>query len=329
MTLASVPFSSYTSSKSNYVDVAISFLARDEPLALDLRDRLRETLDVFVYSKEQEQLAGTDGLETLRDAFRTQARLVVVLYREPWGQTPWTRVEQTAVTDRALADGWDCLLFVTLDRTSALPPWLPNTRIRFSFPDYGIDEATGAIKARVEQLGGALHPTDAVARARIAADRLTRRSEIEERLRSEGFRAIEVEAETLLRELARLLEAISAQAPALAVRFNTDDFTCAMTTPHAGARIHVYTTNPIRESRVVERAHIGAIFLLNEHGSYDIEPYEHEHVEYFFDFRPGVGWCWADGDREFGSPKLADHIVSRFIALAEGTARGDIRHPNE
>lgn len=311
------------------MDVAISFLARDEPLALDLRDRLRETLDVFVYSKEQEQLAGTDGLETLREAFRTQARLVVVLYREPWGHTPWTRVEQTAITDRALADGWDFLLFVTVDRTSALPPWLPNTRIRFSFPDYGIDEATGAIKARVEQLGGVLHPTDAVARARIAADRLARRNQIEETLRSEGFRAIEVETATLLSELARLLDAIRARAPALAVRFNTDNSMCAMTTPRAGARVRVFTTNPIRESRVVERAYIGTIFLLNEHGTYDIEPHEQERVEYFFDLRPGIGWCWADGDRAVSSPQLADHIVSRFIALAEGTARGEIRHPDE
>src|SRR5437870_13892972 len=37
--------------------------------------------------------AGTHGLESMREPFLT-ARIVVVLYREPWGNTNWTRVEQ-------------------------------------------------------------------------------------------------------------------------------------------------------------------------------------------------------------------------------------------
>ena len=47
-------------------DVAISFLSKDEPTAAALRDRLSECLSVFFYPRNQEQLAGTDGLETMR-----------------------------------------------------------------------------------------------------------------------------------------------------------------------------------------------------------------------------------------------------------------------
>jgi hypothetical protein len=43
-------------------DVAISFLSQDEPLAQSLYEELSKNLLVFVYSKKQEQLAGTDGL---------------------------------------------------------------------------------------------------------------------------------------------------------------------------------------------------------------------------------------------------------------------------
>src|SRR4051794_39241639 len=103
-------------------DIAISFLHRDESLALQLFNRLAETFHVFVYSKRQESLAGTDGLETFRRTFRSDSRLVVVLYRDGWGKTPWTRVEEQAIQDRFLKEGWNWLLFATLDANSTLPP---------------------------------------------------------------------------------------------------------------------------------------------------------------------------------------------------------------
>src|SRR5271155_3703298 len=81
-------------------EVAISFLSQDEPLALKLHEQLSESLPVFVYSKKQEELAGTDGLESFRHAFLSQSRLVVVLYRHGWGKTKWTAVEELAIKDR-------------------------------------------------------------------------------------------------------------------------------------------------------------------------------------------------------------------------------------
>lgn len=81
-------------------DVAISFLSRDEPTAAALNDALVKGLGVFFFPRKQEELAGTDGLESMRQPFLVDSRVVVVLYREPWGETPWTRVEQTAITDR-------------------------------------------------------------------------------------------------------------------------------------------------------------------------------------------------------------------------------------
>src|SRR5208282_6190202 len=113
--------------KSLLYDVAISFLSRDEPLAVKLHDQLSENLSVFVYSKRQEEVAGTDGLESFRQAFLSQSRLVVVLYRNGWGQTRWTEVEELAIKERAFKGGWKSLLFVTLQSEDALPAWLPET----------------------------------------------------------------------------------------------------------------------------------------------------------------------------------------------------------
>ena len=95
-----------------------------------------------------------------------EARLVVVLFRPPWGETNWTRVEQTAITDRCLKRGWDSLLFVVLDRTKPLPKWLPEGRIRFNFEDYGMEQAVGAVKLRTQELGGVLEKPSPVAIAK-------------------------------------------------------------------------------------------------------------------------------------------------------------------
>ena len=66
-------------------DIAFSFLAEDEPLAQELSDALQDRLEVFIYSKKQEELAGTDGEETFNRVFGCEARTVAVLYRENWG----------------------------------------------------------------------------------------------------------------------------------------------------------------------------------------------------------------------------------------------------
>ena len=44
-------------------DIAFSFLAEDEMLATQLNDLLQDRFKTFLYSKQQEKLAGTDGEE--------------------------------------------------------------------------------------------------------------------------------------------------------------------------------------------------------------------------------------------------------------------------
>ena len=141
-------------------DVAISFLAKDELIAKELYDRLSEVLKVFYFPHNQEDLVGTNGLESMREPF-FDSRVVVVLYRDPWGKTPWTGVEETAIGERCLKQGWPGLVFVNLDLTSATPKWVPTTHVRFGMLAYGMEGLVGVIKARVQEHGGKLVPVDA------------------------------------------------------------------------------------------------------------------------------------------------------------------------
>jgi hypothetical protein len=149
-------------------DVAISFLSADESVASAVWKGLSEGLSVFFYPRSQEELAGTDGLESMREPFLTEnARVVVVFYRDRWGQTPWTGVEEVAIRDRCLTDKFQSLFFLMLDNTSVPPVWLPNTHVRFNYAEFGLEQAIGAIKARVKERGGAITPLTPLRRAEL------------------------------------------------------------------------------------------------------------------------------------------------------------------
>jgi hypothetical protein len=141
-------------------------LAKDEATARALADKLEASgFEVFFFPRNQEELAGTNGMESMRTPFFL-SRVNVVMFRDPWGKTPWTGVEQTAITERCLETGWETLMFVQLDDTSAIPKWLPKTHVRFALSAYGLEQLAGAIKARVQEQGGAVKPPDPMTEAR-------------------------------------------------------------------------------------------------------------------------------------------------------------------
>ena len=145
-------------------DVAISFLVADEKIAAAVKASLTG-LRVFFYPHNQEALIATNGMESMRRPF-LDAKVLVVVYREPWGQTPWTGVESDAIMDRCLKERFRPLVFLQLHKDGELPEWLPTTHIRCVLDDFGIEQLAGAIKVRVQELGGIIKPLDARSEAR-------------------------------------------------------------------------------------------------------------------------------------------------------------------
>ena len=137
-------------------DVAISFGAKDEEFANRLHDLLEGRLKVFVYSKQQEMLAGTDGEQRFNEVFGAKAQLVVVLYRQAWGKTPFTRFEETAIRNRAFSDGYDFTIFIPMAdaERQKVPPWLPKNRLYVGLERWGVEGAAAAIEARFSERGG-------------------------------------------------------------------------------------------------------------------------------------------------------------------------------
>lgn len=157
-------------------DVAISFLQEDEALARELNDRLADRLTTFVYFDRQKELAGTDGEQTFNRVFGAESRIVVVLYRDHWGSTPWTRIEETAIRNRGYEEGYDFLTVIPLNSPPTVPKWLPKTRIWVGLDRWGADGAASVIEARVQETGGSPKQESPVEQAA----RLSRRKHDEE-----------------------------------------------------------------------------------------------------------------------------------------------------
>lgn len=142
------------SEKKYKYEVAFSFVKDDEPLATAINDLIQERVATFLYSKRQEEIAGTDGEKSFNAVFGEESRIVVVLYRDSWGTTPWTRIEETAIRNRAFSEGYDFVIFVPVQKGAVLPKWFPKTQLWVGLERWGVEGAASVIEARIQQGGG-------------------------------------------------------------------------------------------------------------------------------------------------------------------------------
>src|SRR5450432_571114 len=137
-------------------EVAFSYLQGDERLAHEIKDLIADRVSTFIYSEQQKELAGTDGELTFNTVFGTEARIVVVFYRDGWGKSPWTRIEEIAIKNRAYNEGWEFVLFVLLDKKSTIPKYLPKTQIWLDFERWGANGLAPIIEQRIAIAGGTI-----------------------------------------------------------------------------------------------------------------------------------------------------------------------------
>lgn len=296
-------------------DVAISFLQEDEALARKLNDLLAQRLTTFVYFNRQEELAGTDGEQTFNRIFGTESRIVVVLYRDHWGSTPWTRIEETAIRNRGFQDGYDFLTMIPLNTPPTAPKWLPKTRIWVGIDRWDIEGAASVIEARVQETGGSPKQESPAEQA----SRLSRLKREEEQrfalLNSEdGVNRANHEVDALFGHIERIRSEIT----------NTESdikLGCERTEPGSlkvfswGYQIRLSWVYECRNSLRGSRLYVE----LRKSERYPVSSSEHRPAfapeEFNFDARPSnrFGWTRESDKRFLTSEQLASHCVKLLL----------------
>lgn len=208
------------SDKKYKYDVAFSFLAEDEEFATQINDLLQDRLSTFIYSERQKELAGKDGEKTFIQVFGSESRTVFVLYQGKWGGTPWTRIEETAIRNRAYNESYDFVIFGRLDKSSKLPEYLPKTQIWVDLERWGAEVAAGVIEAKVQELGGTPQEETIEGRAARLSQEVAAEKERQTFLDSiEGVRAAQQEIKSLFSECEKFVNAVSDKEAAINFRY--------------------------------------------------------------------------------------------------------------
>jgi hypothetical protein len=312
-------------------DVALSFLHRDEALAVQIQTKLSESMEVFIYSKRQEELAGTDGLESFREVFLTNSKLVVVLYRDGWGQTAWTRIEEAAIKDRFLNEGWNWLLVTMLDEASTPPVWLPESEIRLNLAAYGLEQLLGAIKIRAEKLGSILKSQTALDRAKRLDQESLTRAERDRLLSEKGMTAAQQEHKDLQQLLDSKIQQINEHLKSVKVEQGSDGYEYLLRTQLVSVNFYLYPTYPATESRIVLQEFNGPLVLPKDRGHQMFitgeEPQSILKREFHFDYQPAYGWCWKQPGtaKEFLTTSgLAEHVLKVLLDLHDRFEKGKV-----
>lgn len=306
-------------------DVAISFLHQDQALAERIQDALAGQLDVFVYSRAQDELVATNGLETFRDVFRRDSRLVVVLYREPWGARGWTGVEARAIGDRFLNDGPGFLMFVQLESHADLPPWVPESDIRLRFDLYGFEGLLGAIKVRAQQSGASLRTQTAVERAALVQRDLELSKKRETfRHSPDGAQLARAEVALLFERLEGVFGEVQTNTSGLGIRFGRDIDSFAATTSAVSLSVswNQRYGNSLDQSNLLLLTMLGPLRLPNEQGYYITKPIDIDEERYDPNLSAsGVVWRGRD-EQELSTSALAEHCAGVFLETIQKHGEG-------
>lgn len=140
-------------------DIAISLCHEDVHFAHELKKALNPKLNIFFYETDQDALVGKKGFEKFYKVFREEARLVIVLYREKWGKSLATEIEEQAIIDRSSKDdeGVGFVLMFKMDETKP-PFWYTPGRIYADPNKSSLKELAAFCELRVTELGGEVTP---------------------------------------------------------------------------------------------------------------------------------------------------------------------------
>jgi len=209
-------------------DAAFSFLSKDLPLARQLADALDPPLATFVYARNKEDLLGQDGMDRFASVFRLEARLTVILYRQGWGQTPWTAFEEVHIRDRALHARMTSFMVLRLDE-APMPTWVPDTHLYASTGTESHSDLLAVIRVRARQQGASLAPATAAEFA--LREKRTRDAKLARDQRANSHHAVEEirdELTVLFAEITRIVNEIKAGDPTFDIQVGAAGDQCAI-----------------------------------------------------------------------------------------------------
>lgn len=313
-------------------DVAISFLVADEKTAAAIKAGLAG-LNVFFYPHNQEELVGTNGIESMREPFMA-SRVNVILFRERYGNTPWTGVELSAIQDSCLKTRFQSLVFAQLDKDDEKPLWLPDTHIRCVLGDFTLDQLVGAIKLRVQERGGeVVKATPLELAKRLREEELLRQDE-KRLFGNDSFikgTAAKV-VDDLMKELMAQIEHIKSElGTAWTYGYESEGAGVRGVLKYGRVALEVYWkqiyTNVIEDVALECTEYNGAVLLRSENRVAFYEPKRLAQQKYYPKLNMSREVRWIDKEKPevlMSNGDVVEKVIEQFLSLVDRVDRGKI-----
>lgn len=298
-------------------EVAISCTTEDESVAQELHDLLQPRVkSIFFYPENQKELIGQDGLQKFGSVFRTESRVVVVIYCEKWGKTPWTQVEENAIKEMCLNGGWARVILHSTDGTA--PVWLPRFYI-WSGSRYGLGALAAAVEQKIQEQGGQVGEEDVLAKAqRIRRSLAAKEAREARRFTEEAVHAARKERQVINERLADLVAALEptyegfklrdSGADTIQGRVEADRYTVWAGGVAIFFRWTGNTVNSIRGDKLILCSGSSGIWGLDSDTVRNVDSYELELAE------DDKTWRWIDRKgRHYTSSELAELGLSWLL----------------
>jgi len=267
----------------------------------------------------------------MRQPFLEESRLNVVVYRERWGNTQWTGVEAAAIRDSCLNSEFRNVFFFMVEPKDKKPKWLPDTPVRFNYGEFTLEQAIGAIKARVQERGGEFEQLTPLKKAeQLRAEEGYQRAK--SRMNSdEGIQLIQEQVDILIRRVESQVGELKSHGHA-GLECEACPPECVVLRYQKVGMIIRWKqrwTNTLEDSGLILEEYNSRLLFNSELGSrmYLRRPEVIRAHQFNPDLSRGFayGWKAANGTNDFiPTESLADLCLIKFMDLIERDIKGQV-----
>jgi hypothetical protein len=207
--------------------------------------------------------------------------------------------------------------------------WLPDTKIRLNFSQYGFEQLLGAIKTRAQKQGSALRSETAVTRAARLHQDSTARAQRTMLLEQKGHEGALKEHAAIRQYLQNKILELRQTVPGLSIEYGCDANSCVLRTTQVSINFNLHIGQPAPKSSIVLREWCVQIGIPPKVGMYFRQPEPVGEYQFYIDYQTGVGWCWHEGSSAIflTSEAMGEHILKLLMDLHERLERGEIQQP--
>ena len=302
-----------SSNKEFEYDVAFSLTDDCKEIARQINDLLKFKLRTYVYFENINETVGQHGIDFFTKVFGYESRVVVVLLSEKWGKTNFTRIEESAIKNRIMDNGWDFIIMVKVRNEINAPRWYQREDIWMTYDGNNIETIASVIEYKLKELGGKVSEESLNAKAKRIEARDKKQAEINSLLNSEhkGIELANAEIEELFSVVEAKVQDLKSSIPSKYFQFEKSEDRIKVTNISYLLIFHWYP----RSANFLEGSKLDVVLKKKKRGELMIDMVYQDLSKQSYEFTINLSDMkgWKDKKTFNSSERLAESWLEKML----------------